>query len=510
MTTTADVKGRIGAVVRAALGSALVAVVLLPTLQTRADVDLWGHLRFGLDILENGRIDRIDPYSFTSDRAWINHEWLSEVAFATAWRLGGSAGLIVLKLACIAGATLTAVAIARARRLQIAAILTFAAATLVAIFPRTTLVRPQIFSVLFFALLLWLCEWSERHGWRRLFWAVPLVGLWANLHGGWIVGLATLSVWSAGLAWAMRADRARAWFVLVVPIAAAAATLVNPYGAGLWAFLLETVRLGREGITEWGPIWSNPARTLVWAVMTMSVVVALARLRPTNLARLAIPALWGLATLKVNRLDAFFSMSVLMLLLPRLAELLLRPPERPASPHLVPVHVLTAVVVLALALAMPGARRALTCIEVTPSWWPEPDASALASSRAFAGRMVTFFNWGEYAIWHLPRTVRISFDGRRETVYSNTVIEGHLELYAGTPRGMEYLRTLDARYIWFPSDLPVMGQLIADGWTPVFTGPRSTILERGAPVREGVAAANETDGPPPCFPGRAETPNDNR
>ena len=35
------------------------------------------------------------------------------------------------------------------------------------------------------------------------------------------------------------------------------------------------------------------------------------------------------------------------------------------------------------------------------------------------GRMVTYFDWGEYAIWHLSPRVRVSLDGRRETVYSD-------------------------------------------------------------------------------------------
>ena len=81
-----------------------IAAVLSVTALTRADVDLWGHLRFGLDILDSGTLESTDTYSFTSDRSWINHEWLSEVAIAGAWLAGGASGLILLKLACILGA----------------------------------------------------------------------------------------------------------------------------------------------------------------------------------------------------------------------------------------------------------------------------------------------------------------------------------------------------------------------------------------------------------------------
>src|SRR5579862_190980 len=42
---------------------------------TRADADLWGHLRFGLDTIQARHLTSVDPYSFTQDTPWINHEW---------------------------------------------------------------------------------------------------------------------------------------------------------------------------------------------------------------------------------------------------------------------------------------------------------------------------------------------------------------------------------------------------------------------------------------------------
>ena len=59
---------------------------------TSADPDLWGHIRFGLDILRDGYVHHIDTYSFASDRPWVNHEWGAEVLSAldqlAAWLSG--------------------------------------------------------------------------------------------------------------------------------------------------------------------------------------------------------------------------------------------------------------------------------------------------------------------------------------------------------------------------------------------------------------------------------------
>ena len=58
---------------------ALWCVLLAAVTYTSTDPDLWGNVRFGLDILRDGSIPHTDAYSFTSDHVWVNHEWLSEV-----------------------------------------------------------------------------------------------------------------------------------------------------------------------------------------------------------------------------------------------------------------------------------------------------------------------------------------------------------------------------------------------------------------------------------------------
>src|ERR1051325_7607943 len=84
----------------------LFLIFLTAAIGTPADADLWGHLTFGRDIVHERTIVQADRYSFTSDRPWINHEWLSEVIFFTAWRLGGSAGLVDFKVSMIAAVLL--------------------------------------------------------------------------------------------------------------------------------------------------------------------------------------------------------------------------------------------------------------------------------------------------------------------------------------------------------------------------------------------------------------------
>ena len=75
--------------------SLTLAALIIITSVTVVDADLWGHLRFGLDMLESREIEQIDPYSYLSvGQRWINHEWLAEVSFAIAWSKAGLSFLL--------------------------------------------------------------------------------------------------------------------------------------------------------------------------------------------------------------------------------------------------------------------------------------------------------------------------------------------------------------------------------------------------------------------------------
>ena len=173
-------------------GCALLIVLAFVTM-TRADPDLWGHVRFGGDIIDNATIRVPETYSFTSDRPWINHEWLAEVVRAAAYRAAGAAGLVLLKLLAVAVSLscIWRIAISDGAGLRASALLT--AVALCGILPRTQQVRPQLFSVVCFSVLLLLLRRADKR--PAVLWLAPgLFAFWANCHGGWLVGCATFGL----------------------------------------------------------------------------------------------------------------------------------------------------------------------------------------------------------------------------------------------------------------------------------------------------------------------------
>ena len=119
----------------------------------------------------------------------------------------------------------------------------------------------------------------------------------------------------------------------------------------------------------------------------------------------------------------------------------------------------------------------------------------MIKSSALRGRLLTWFDWGQYAIWHFPN-LRVSLDGRRETVYSEAFVSRHVRLYFDPATEQRLLAELRPDFAWLPSTLPLTVALENAGWHRIFGGSQSVVLSR-EPV-EGLL--------PPvlgsaCFPG---------
>jgi hypothetical protein len=479
-----------------------VALYLLAQLaRTYADPDLWGHVRFGLDTLAHG-LPQYDSYSFGSDVRWINHEWLAEIAMALAWRGAGNAGLIALKLATIVVTGGCVVAALRARGVALPERDLLLAGAILPLWPRLFVLRPQVFSLALFALLLLVLAAAERGRRRWLWMIVPLFAAWANLHGGWLVGAAVLGLWAASSAAAFGAAALPWGTALMLTAGALAATLLNPYGVEMWRFLWETVGLSRPDIADWRPLADMGLTGIVLWLIPAGVALAAAvrRGRALPLGHAAIVLALAVGSLRVNRLDAFFALASVMLLGPHAVASAGRGRTRALEPVPARARIAAAVACVAvLASALLWAQRSrFDCVRLDGPWMPEREAGAFIEAHALSGRLLTWFGWGQYLIWHDASRLRVSFDGRRETVYSASYIAHHTQLYF-TPEAEEaFLASLRADYAWLPVALPLTASLERSGWQPLYRGSISTILARPSrPAPRGIVPVTG----PPCFPG---------
>jgi len=441
---------------------------------TTGDPDLWGHVRFGQDMIAEGAIRLPDTYSFTTDRGWVNHEWLAEIIMALAFGALGPAGLNLFRIAVIA-CVLTLVW--RASRLvgdHLRALVVVACA--IGIYMRAHPIRPQLFSLLLFALLLELLRRAERRQTLApLAWIPVLTAAWVNLHGGWIVGFGYFGLWS--LMRSVEPDsRERVTLAGLLGLALGA-TLVNPYGWGMWKFLAGTVRIDRPMIGDWQPLFSLPP--LLWiSWLTAAGLLALASQRARSRAdwmAIGSAAMLGVMALRVSRLDAFFALAAVFSTIAVLSRCGI------SVADLQPVRRSHAFSV-AFAIAAAGVAFALVprvaTVRVPDHLMPDADVAAYAREQKLTGRVLTWFDWGEYVIWHFGPDLQVSIDGRRETVYSGDVVDAHMRFYTSTSDGWRYPDAINADYVWIPSHLPVVRDLEVHGWRTLCKGTQSTLLGR--------------------------------
>ena len=474
---------------------------------TSADPDLWGHVRFGADILRNSSIHQVDTYSFNSDRPWVNHEWGAEVLAAWAFGNMGNAGLVSLKLLIVGSVLwlLNATLRNEGVRSGFARDVTAGIAIVITL-SQAHHVRPQLFSVLFFSVVISCLLAAGRGAQRWLLVLPPLFAAWANLHGGWIVGGAVIVLWTAALL--ISGERRQALGLMATGALCAVATLATPYGFGLWQFLRETVGFSRPDIIEWQPIyvtgWPFVALWIIeFIIMTLGVM--LGGREKLRIERLVVGLALAAASVKVSRLLAFFGLASVFLFAPFICEAYQR--RRTASQFgrspLVRVGftgVSCAIGVLTIGIIYKNFGQ----VRLIPQSLPEPQAVAVLNQQRVGSRVLVWFTWGEYAIWHLSPRMQVSIDGRRETVYSDTVQTRHFDFYFDRRGGATLPNDLRADYIWVPRSLPAVRRLRADsGWIPIYEGDQSIIFERSglSPHRQSNSAVAAAATTPRYFPG---------
>lgn len=161
------------------------------------DVDLFWHLRIGLDLLAQGSARPQVPYTWTYEGSWPAFDWLAQILMAGAYRLGGYLSLALFK-ALLAAAL--ALCLYRAALLRAGGNVRAAGAALfLAIFVAAAnfSTRPLFLAHVLLAIEILLLE--EARAGRR--WALallpPLFALWGNLHGSWPFGLGPIAVFAA-------------------------------------------------------------------------------------------------------------------------------------------------------------------------------------------------------------------------------------------------------------------------------------------------------------------------
>ena len=242
---------------RTLLVAGVMIVILALFISGIQDPDFWWHLRIGRWMVDNGRLPSHDLFTFTvPDHVWTDHEYLTEVLMWLIYSATGALGLsVAFGLVTWSGFWLMYRRVRRQPFVIVGLGLALAAVAGAPIWgPRAQMIT--------FALTCLELYWIDGYlsGRSRALYFFPLVMvLWANLHGGWVIGFAWLgaALLAELIGWVWNpsnpAHRAHVRFLAIVTGASLVAVLATPHGFSLYLYPLLTVgSVAQEKlIVEW-------------------------------------------------------------------------------------------------------------------------------------------------------------------------------------------------------------------------------------------------------------------
>lgn len=504
---------------------ALFLVVLADSAQY-ADNDLWGHIRFGQLILSGHHFLRHAPfeYSFAASRfSWVDHEWLSQVILAFCYDTLGILGLKLMKLACSA-TTIILVALAEAETgARVAVQLIVLTLAAVVLMPQMQF-RPQLFDyILLAAIILMLARETFGHRPAPLWIVVPLLALWANLHGTFIIGVAVLAIYTLATAakdvWARRGWRPTFRLGLVT-IAAGAATLANPYGLGVWRVVFRTAHdpftmhhvaeyqpllalIGSSWATG-SPIFSFALFLAMFAAMVICVVASLTMPEDPGLIAVAVVLSTGTFYAARNMALAAIAVSVPLAHHAGLLESRLEGRKSDAGGRgdvaLLRRPTLQALV-LALAIALAVRTGLLSSTLNTAAAEPVGVVEFMRAHNLY-GNVLCAYAWGVYVIWHQAPRSRV-FMNSFEIMFPHKVQNDFLTFNDARPGAAEILNEYPNNFIMMPTGSPAYTFMMArDRWRLIYRDPVASLFARAgsAAARISGVPVLRAAAPPSRFP----------
>ena len=477
------------------------AVIFAGSARPILDPDFWWHLRTGQYLIQTRHIPYTDIFSSTRfGSEWVTHEWLSEVFMYSLYRALGLGGLIaVFSLIITAACWITYKRIEeRAGHPYVSGFILILGGLATA---PTWGVRPQMFTFLFASIFIaTLIAYVREAKHRGLWYLVPLMILWVNLHAGFALGLVLIFLTAVGLvleeffsgSWSYASAWQRVRPLCLTGAACAVAVLCNPNGPRMFVYPLETLR--SQAMMKYIDEWLSPnfhkvmffPLGLFLLLLIGSLALSKKRVRITELLLMLVTA-W--ASLRSARNVPFF----ILIAMPVVAEhawAVLK--SRPRMKWLTaPEKIETGVnarrkmVLNFLVLVMMPVLFASVRVRQSVTEQPNEDAKLLPVAAAEFIRtqkppqpIFNEYHWGGYLIWKLYPDYRIIIDGRAD-VYGDPFFDEFMSTRGGEPNWRTSLDKYGVRTTVVMPDAPLASLLREDkNWDNVFEDKHSVVFVR--------------------------------
>lgn len=481
------------------------------------DYDFFWHLKTGEHIWQNKELPSKDPFSYTTPPLQSSREqfilkgyWLTQLVYFLSYSWGGFSAIVLLRFFIVGLLIYFMTRQREGDEVVHTGLLLIAISIILMEYPMD---RPQVFSFIFFAALLYLLKRVRsgadypdisQSGTRKatifpyVKSALPvslLMVAWANMHGAALLGQVTilLFVIMEGVKFihpSLRpAEKKHFSRLLVAGFAGLGLSLLNP---NTYHAVIEMVSMPdymRQNNTDYLSTIevfradSSPAMPLYWLVLLLTAAVLLLNLRRFDITELALVAGTGYFSFTQRRYIAFFLITAIAV----------------AARYLSGKKLLqTAKVFIVLVALFTGVffgwkghsniRNLASGRWLTDFYFPLRAADFIVQND-LKGNMYNYYNWGGFLIWKLSPERKVFIDGRvlNGSAYSDSTLIDSVSAInlAGMPVWKALLQAYNVKYLLIPvyqqtgEKSPLVSALLKeDKWVPVFSYGNSIIFVR--------------------------------
>jgi len=480
---------------RLVVGLTFLAVFTM-AVRVSVDTDTWWHLRAGAWMTEQGQILRTDPFSLTRQgEPWVYPGWLAQVILYVVYRVFGIIGLNLLTSLMVVIAFIFIWSQLDAPPLLRAFVLILAT-TVSGVYWSA---RPHIFSFALTGIFLCLLARTREKNLSWLWLLPPLMALWINLHGGFVIGLILIGIYLAGEAievllttvlgknkpskeW--HRNRSRILTLIAVGFACVAAVSLNPHGPQMLLYPFKTVSVGvlQDLIQEWQSpnFHRSEVQPFLWMLLLIMVSLSLSRRRVHAVELLMVTSFSYMSFLAARNIALFALVAAPVLarhsyaiLEPHLHDRVVGPqvPERFARGLNV---VLFFLMTLAALIKVAGPLSSEVNLEAIEASVPV-EAVKKISIQQPAGPLFNSYNWGGYVLWSLFPEYMSFVDGRTD-LFGDEILREYLMAWRAEPGWEQVIIRWDIQLALLEPYAPLARVLQDSGWEKLYGDEQAVVL----------------------------------
>jgi hypothetical protein len=489
----------------------LLLLIFIMAARTPLDSDMWWHLRAGEETLNSRAVYLVDTLSYTrAGEAWINHSWLAQVLMVGLFKVGEFKALSLW-----VGLTATLSMFFIYLQMEGHALLR-TGVVLLASFVSSVVwsPRPQIISLLLFAITGFIIFRYKTTGKNQLYWLAPIFIIWSNLHGGYVLGTILIiaviigeifdqilgETYEYSLNWGGIGQLA-AWGVAGFILAA-----VNPNGVNMWIIPFQTVGVVslQNLINEWAsPDFHQPIQQLMLVLLfgTFAAVgLSKRRLAGSDLVSMII---FGYLALTARRNFGPFALITAPIYTKHLADLLpgwknklekrwrifqkaaeFQNKSEKNFNTKYQAYINGGAVLLLIVLAawkLIYVTDASLIQKTEKQMFPQEAVNWIKEEKP-TGRLMNSYNWGGYLAWNL-REYPVFVDGRTD-LFGDEILIKYVDVMSGHEGWEKVLTEYNVDILFIEADSTIEKIAVKSGWVINYKDPVAVILTKQEIISE--------------------------